>query len=455
MGSIPKVTDLVVNNDICVGCGLCTFRCRSKAIEMQWNEYGFLIPVLTGTCNASGNCITVFPFNPYPKAEVRTETELAEVCLKEASSTHPKIGKYNGLYAGYAPEFRITSSSGGLATYILTELLERGIADHVFSVKESGNEGTHYAYAVSSNKEELLAGSKTRYFPVTLSSVFSEIEKLNGKVAIVGIGCFIKAIRLAQVADPSLKEKITFLTGIICGGMKSRFFTEYLAEKSGVPKDQYCKPEFRIKDPHSTASDYSFGCHNKKGTDQKTIKMNTVSDMWGTGFFKNNACDFCDDVTTELADISLGDAWLNPYAADGRGTNVIVTRSPLARLLIEEGIRSGKLKVEELQLSRFLASQEGSFSHRHSGLPFRIRKARQNGQLVTPKRFGQKGALTFDYKFIQYLRMKIRRKTLTLWKNVPDTRTFDKKMRMDLLILQKATRFYHIKKRITNKIAGR
>jgi coenzyme F420 hydrogenase subunit beta len=30
--------------------------------------------------------------------------------------------------------------------------------------------------------------------------------------------------------------------------------------------------------------------------------------MCASGLFKANACDYCDDVTTELVDISLGDA---------------------------------------------------------------------------------------------------------------------------------------------------
>ena len=37
------------------------------------------------------------------------------------------------------------------------------------------------------------------------------------------------------------------------------------------------------------------------------IKMSLLGDMWGTGLFKANACDFCDDVTA-VKDISLGDA---------------------------------------------------------------------------------------------------------------------------------------------------
>src|SRR5690606_38702641 len=40
---------------------------------------------------------------------------------------------------------------------------------------------------------------------------------------------------------------------------------------------------------------------------------------WGAGFLQNPACDFCDDVVAETADIAFGDAWVEPYASDGPG----------------------------------------------------------------------------------------------------------------------------------------
>lgn len=451
MNYSPKVIDLVVKNDLCIGCGLCTYKCPSKALEMKWNEYGFLTPVLSGSCDNDGSCLSVCPFNPFPAEEVKTEDELANIFLNEAPNHHPKIGKYYGLYAGYSNEFRITSSSGGIATYILTELLEQKIVDYVFSVKESSNPDSHYEYAISKTKDELIAGSKTRYYPVTLATVFSEIDKIDGNIAIVGVGCFIKAIRLAQQSDPELKKKIKFLVGIICGGVKSRFFTEYLANRAGVPSDLYYKPEFRIKDKNSTAGDYSFGCYNKNTKEFKSIKMRTVGDMWGTGLFKNNACDFCDDVTTELADISLGDAWLQPYVQDGKGTNVLVIRSPIANILITNGIQSGSIKLDKLNEIIFLNSQQGSFNHRHNGLGFRIYKRDKKGYITPPKR-NVEFNITFDFKLVQNARSNIRKKSLEIWKNSKNYETFLSRIHLKLYLLNKVTALYHYRKFISNKI---
>lgn len=449
---MAKVIDLVVGNDLCIGCGLCTFKCPVNALKMQWNEYGYLVPVQSGTCEGDGSCLIVCPFNPYPEKEVQTENEISNIFLKGPTLSHPKVGKYQNVYAGYSKEFRLTSSSGGMATFIMADLLERGLVNHIFSVKGSRTSGVHYEYAVSTSKQELLAASKTKYYPVTLSTVFSKIDKLNGKIAIVGVACFIKAIRLAQHSDPSLKEKIPFLVGIICGGVKSRFFVEYLSDKAGVQKENCIKPEFRIKDPGSMASDYSFGCYDNKDNKKKIIKMRTVGDMWGTGLFKANACDYCDDITAELADISLGDAWLNPFIKDGNGTNVVVTRSTLAEIVIKDGLDAGKIHLEELPMNRFLSSQQGSFNHRHLGLPYRIKRAIKAGQLVPPKRFEKGSLLIFDFKFVQLLRMIVRKKSLEVWKKECYSIKFDKELNKILYALRIATLFSQYKRVFLSKL---
>lgn len=447
MNYIPKVIDLVVKNDLCIGCGLCTYKCPSKALEMKWNEYGFLTPVLSGSCDNNGSCLSVCPFNPFPAEEVKTEDELSNIYLSEAPNHHPSIGKYYGLYAGYSNEFRMTSSSGGIATYVLTELLEQNIVDYVFSVKESLNPESHYEYAISKTKDELIAGSKTRYYPVTLATVFSEIDKIDGNIAIVGVGCFIKAIRLAQHSEPDLKNKIKFLVGIICGGVKSRFFTEYLADKAGIPIALYYKPEFRIKDISSTALDYSFGCYNKRTKEFKSVKMQTVGDMWGTGLFKNNACDFCDDVTTELSDISLGDAWIHPYLINGKGSNVVVTRSPLGYKIIENGINKRELSVNHLSTTDFLSSQNGSINHRQRCIGYRISSSNYLIKNLIIKRFLSNN-ISIDQKLVQKMRMQTREKSFKIWINTQNSHAFDKKIQFSISILRRLTRYSRLIKKI-------
>lgn len=450
-----KVIELVVDQGLCIGCGLCVSGCSDHSLKMDWNENGFLEPVAIKSCTSSCNegCLSVCPFNPEPMQDVRTETEISEIFLDGALNKSDKIGRYINTYAGYSKENRRYSSSGGIATYVLTQLLVTKKVDFVISVKESISSNSHYEYAISSTEDELVKSAKTKYYPVTLADVVDKIKDIDGNFAITGVPCFIKGIRLAQHKDPILRKRIVFLIGIVCGGVKSAFFSEYLASKSGAGANDFTKPEFRIKDENSAASDYSFGCLDKY-KNQKTIKMRTVGDMWGTGLFKANACDFCDDVSAELADLSLGDAWIEPYASEGEGTNVIVTRSILAEKIIKEGSESGSLHIDILPVSRFIESQKGGFNHRHNGLGYRIKKRNSKGALTPSKRF-ETNDLSLLLKLIQAQRMKVRKKSLDVWKKTKDAEQFNKQIKLDLKVLKILTRINHLQLKIQDPVKVR
>lgn len=449
----PKVISLIVDNDMCTGCGVCTFACQSDALTMDWNDQGFLVPKLAKDCNGDGICLSVCPFNPEPENQVKDETAIADIFLAEDTQTQEKLGRLIGTYAGYSNEFRDSSSSGGIATYILNELLKRGDVDHVFSVQESDQSNSHYQYTVASNKEDLKSSSKTKYYPVTLENVLTKLNEIDGKVAIVGIACFVKAIRLAQYYDPKLKKKIPFIVGIICGGVKSKYFTEYLASRAGANHKKIRFPQYRIKDTNSSANDYAFGCEDTITNDYKKIKMREVGDMWGTGLFKANACDFCDDVVTELADISLGDAWLKPYSDDGGGTSLIITRTLLAERLIIEGIQRSELKVESISTDIMMSSQQGSYNHRHEGLYVRLEEARKKDIPISEKRYGKK-PVPYNVKIVQNLRRKTREKSLNVWRLKRSSNSFDKEMKNTLIFLKIATKLTKYKRHITTQLGG-
>ncbi|MDD2495642.1 MAG: Coenzyme F420 hydrogenase/dehydrogenase, beta subunit C-terminal domain, partial [Tissierellia bacterium] len=380
--------------------------------------------------------------------EVSTENEIADIFLKDAPNRDQKVGHYYNTYIGYSNKYRLTSSSGGIATYLIDELLNKKIVDAVITVKEGEN--SFYEYSIVRSTDEIISTSKTRYFPVTLATVLEQLKNSNERFAVVGIACFIKSVRLLQFYHPELKERIKFTIGIICGGIKSRFFAEYLAGRSGVTYNQFSQPQFRIKDHQSAASDYSFGCKDEEGA-LHTIKMRKVGDMWGSGMFKNNACDYCDDVTTELADISLGDAWLNPYNQDGKGTNVMVTRSKLSEELINEGITMKELTVEHLDFNQFLSSQQGSFNHRQKALGYRIRLAKKKGLLIPPKRHKQE-KISLDFKLVQKQRMEVRKQSLIQWPITNESHLFDKVMLSSRDKLQKRTKINHYIRAIKRKM---
>ena len=93
---------------------------------------------------------------------------------------------------------------------------------------------------------------------------------------------------------------------------------------------------------------------------------------WGSGFFMNSACNFCDDVVAETADISFGDAWVEPYSSDGRGTNVVVVRSPVIENLVADAIKESRLSLEAVDGKFVAQTQAAGFRQRREGLAYRL-----------------------------------------------------------------------------------
>ncbi|WP_332911572.1 Coenzyme F420 hydrogenase/dehydrogenase, beta subunit C-terminal domain [Algoriphagus boritolerans] len=243
------------------------------------------------------------------------------------------------------------------------------------------------------------------------------------------------------LSSRSISKKIPFLVGIICGGWKSSFFSDFLSQTAGI-QNEYSEQEYRIKDPKSLASDYSYGAKDDLGNFH-SIKMAKVGDMWGTGLFKSRACDFCTDVMTELADISLGDAWLPEYRNDGLGNNIIVTRSKMADLIISNGISSGELKVSFISTGKIIQSQLPSFAHRQDAIKFRLNISNFKGHLTPYIRKRVLKSISLAYSLVQIQRERTRYRSFKYWKESKNSNVFIDKINFDLKLLKYLTKIYH------------
>lgn len=420
---------------LCSGCGACVSE-AAGALRMDWNADGFLVPRATADRAVPAEAVRVCPFNPKPELAVADEDVLAQRFLAAAPHSNPRAGRYESGYVGYSRAHRATSSSGGVATYVLEQLLRRGEVDAVLVVGTDGAGG--YRYQLVDDPAAVAAMSKTRYYPVTLEALFELIERQGGRVAVTGVACFAKAIRLKQFYHPELRERIPFVVGIVCGGLKSRHYTDYLAQSSGIA-GSYFGPDYRVKTPESTALDYSFAATDPHGQ-RRSVRMRKLGDMWGTGLFKARACDFCSDVLTELADISLGDAWLPEYKSDGMGNSIVVTRTPLAEAIIRDGVASGELVLDETPIKRILQSQGGGVNHKQKALGFRKALAERAADTPIPAlRPHLLQPVPRTQALVQLLRERTRARSLFVWRQTPNAAAFGRRMRSTLRNLRAAT----------------
>jgi coenzyme F420-reducing hydrogenase beta subunit len=437
MSSVSKVLEA----GLCSGCGACAFA-DPEAFKMQPTDEGTIVACALEDSVEKPDTRKLCPFT----GEGRNEDEIAEDLWPNLPRDQ-HIGSYlkpiacNITDAGQ----REHSSSGGLGTWLAMQLLKTGKVDGVVHVKEnvsqtSSNDTPLFSYAISKTCEEIQNGAKTRYYPVTLSGVLELLAHSNGRYAIVAIPCFAKALRQLVHENKIAPDKIGFIIGLVCGHMKSRYFAEYLAWQKGVTPGSLKGFNFRAKLSGHSASDYGF----RMITDDRdeTYPMNTVKGRdWGEGLFKLRACEFCDDVLAECADIAIGDAWLPDYVNNPLGTNIAVVRNDELAALISEGKASGQLKVDDLTPADISKSQSSGLRHRREGLAHRLAVGTRNSTFVPEKRVKPKVA-TGNRKAIYNLRLEIAETSnaaFNLARTTQNLNLFEKKTRRVRYRLKNAT----------------
>jgi coenzyme F420-reducing hydrogenase beta subunit len=387
----------MARSGLCVGCGACAER-------MRWDRNGFLKPESSSVPEPlfAQQC----PFSP----EAVNEDAIAAQRFPSAPLNDNRIGRFEAAYVGYAAEneFRPNGSSGGLTSWVAAELLRTRLVNGIAHVVPTDPAtGQHFAYRISRTLDELNAGAKSRYYPVELSQVLREIRAVPGRYAIVGVPCFIKAIHLLRRTDPLVRERVTHTLGLFCGHMKSRTIIESFAWQLGTELKRVHAIDYRLKDKHRPANWYRAHLELDDGSSTEKDWWHLADGDWGAGFLQNPACDWCDDVVGETADISFGDAWVEPYSSDGRGTNVVIVRTKELKTLIERARGGGRLTLEPVDAEFIVRTQAAGLRHRRDGLAYRISWNRRGIRPV--KRVVPSAALPLRRKLVYRLRYEIAR----------------------------------------------
>jgi len=365
-----QLSDSVISNGYCIGCGACAV-IKGSPYEISFDAEGKYQAIKGDSEPESPLIASMCPFSEVSHNEDTISKRLFGNI--EGIQHDQYLGYHLDTYAGSVATgtYREIGTSGGLGTWLATKMLDEGLVDRVIHVRPVDNSDTLFRYEISSTREEVSQGSKSRYYPVEMSRVLQQVIETPGRYLLVGVPCFIKAFHLLSEHVPILKERIVFALGLVCGHLKTDRFAKVIGWQMGIHPSQLESIDFRIKLPDATASSYGVAI---KGVGQAEDTIVPMKDIlvrnWGHGLFRYEACDYCDDVLAETADITIGDAWLPEYVSDGKGTNIIVVRNPEIGDLIKRN--ASELALDAISAERVYQSQAGGFRHRREGLSYRL-----------------------------------------------------------------------------------
>ena len=380
----------VLQQNMCIGCGACSVISNNK-VPVTLNHLGLEVADASKVRNLNEEEFervdSVCPFSD----NALNEDELDAPSPSAMSMSHDQVvGRYTSMFAGRrtSEDQVVGSSSGGLTSWLVDQLFKNDKIDAVLHVGRSEGCESLFEYRISTSIAEVEAHRKSNYYPTTLASVLSKVKTAGFKrVAVIGVPCFIKAARLVARQEPSIGQSLRYFIGLVCGHMKSRAFAEANAWQLGVHPDDIEKVDFRKKIPGRNVGQYHFSVIGEgDNTERSAQPTSLIGGNWGHAFFQPNACNYCDDIYAETADVVFGDAWLPKYRSEWRGTNIVVVRNPEFEAIFEEGQLSNEIHTEELSLNEVIQTQFGGLSHRQQGLAVRVKDDRSNGEKYPSKR---------------------------------------------------------------------
>lgn len=309
--------------EYCVGCGLC--ESLNKA-TLETDDKGFLHPVdgdadwLKKVCPAGGS----------------------QSCCSDFSKIW---GNECGVYYAWSKDeyVRKSASSGGVLTEIASFLLETHQVDAILHTCMSVKNPTQTDICISTNREQLIARSGSRY---SISHPLREYSLLgnNKKYAFIGKPCDIIALKnYLRSCCLENKVQLCYFLSFFCAGLPSIDAQKKLLQKMGCTKTLASLryrgngwPGFAtaISDDGETCClDYQTSWEEILGRD--VMKM----------------CRFCMDGIGELADISCCDAWyldenMKLDFTNHEGRNAVFCRNEKGANLFREACDAGKIERE-------------------------------------------------------------------------------------------------------------
>ena len=326
-------------------CGTCEGVCPTGSVSLAWDlRVGYRLAVNELTCTDCGRCREACPgpgLDFTPGAWWRERNE--------GAPSQDFLGPWRQLRFGWASDARVrhAGASGGVATALMQAALEGGAVDAVVAVRMSAANPLEAESVICRSPAEVAACRGSKYNVVAINSVFGRILEEPGRYALVGLPCHVQGLRLAQRRSRRLRERVVLTLGIFCGLTNEPRATAVLAQQAGLDPAELCGVSYRepgwpggirLEDRHGT------------------VRRRAYPDYIDRSFMALTPprCRLCPDALAELADVSVGDAWLDRFAG-ADGVSDLIVRTPAGERLLADAAEY--LSLQPASPEELIASQ--------------------------------------------------------------------------------------------------
>ncbi|CAN7330803.1 Coenzyme F420 hydrogenase/dehydrogenase, beta subunit C-terminal domain [Mesorhizobium caraganae] len=334
--AIPLSLAEIVENGLCIGCGLCRSLAGPQEIEMIMTPEGRLRPVARVALNHS-TLTRINAVCPGTRIAGPPPSQTATAAL-----TDTVWGPAERVSLGYAgdPAVRFQASSGGVLTALGQFLLTSGRVNFVLHVSASRTAPMRSERWLSFDAASVLEGAGSRYGPVAPLENFSEILARGKPFALIAKPCDITAVRNLARHDPRVDKYMSYALAFVCGGASDLSKSEQVLQRFGLAEEELALFRYRgYGNP---------GLNRIETRDGRAFQL-TYRQLWEDEdkWMIQPRCKICPDAIGQVADIVASDAWLNGGpAVDDEALNGIIVRTRRGLELFDAAVAAGALAIK-------------------------------------------------------------------------------------------------------------
>jgi coenzyme F420-reducing hydrogenase beta subunit len=353
--SLVKPRFLMEDED-CILCGLCYRVCgemvgvsainaQNRGVERDVDTpYG----ELSEDCIGCGACALVCPTSSALKRE-----NIYPLLPSEIKEIEDRFldGSFDGDLAVcreiFAGRSGIEGQDGGMVTSILLRGIERGLLDAAVVVRRDERRGA--VAVLAEDADSILQARGTKYVRISVVAPLIEaLQKGRRGVAVVGTPCQIRVVRRLQMQGYFARrfpDSEIYLIGLFCfesfdyALLKGRIEELFGADLDAAEKMQIARGKFLV-----LAEGREHSC-----------KIGELAEAVREG------CDFCDDLVSRLADISIGSI------GSPEGLSTVIVRSEKGKRLLE-GVAYERREVRRDDVVRLAAIKRKNAEKNFEGI---------------------------------------------------------------------------------------
>ena len=336
---------IVFDNEVCCNCGWCSSVCPVDAITVTADS----LEIDDNVCMKCGLCFSVCP-RSFSIEQAYKAIKKLDKSLKFSE----KIGAYVNTYSGTTTkeEIKKVGQDGGVVTSLLEYLLENKLVDAIIAVQHSKDLWKPEPVIVEDVKDLYKTGG-TKYANSPSLAIIDEARNYE-RLAVVGVPCMMKAIEKATMFPSGLPffNNIKYKIGLFC--MESFSYDEII----NLVKDKFKKNINYLTKMNIDKGKFII---NLNSGEEMAVDLKEIQE------YARHTCHFCEDLTSDYADISVGSI------GSQAGWSSVITRSKEGDEVYMGAIDDGLIEsqnLKEVKPGQFLVERIAGVKRKKSKDPF-------------------------------------------------------------------------------------